>query len=109
MKTARLMADKLLALDDALTAAGVQSKNKFRDKYGNVTIQPKAKGGSKGRKGSTVVKGQAGADASAKKLRALLASTNNKTTYRSPGIKPGKASLKKFAVKSAGLTSRKQA
>jgi hypothetical protein len=103
----KAQADKLLALDDALTAAGVQSKNKFRDKYGNVTIKPKEKG-SGGSKAKTV-KGQAGADASAKKLRALLASTNNKTTYRSPGIKPGKASLKKFAVKSAGLTSRKAA
>lgn len=46
------LAEELLKLDDALTAAGVQEKNKFRDKYGNPTIKPKEKGsgGKKGKK-----------------------------------------------------------
>jgi len=53
-KNGKAMADKLLAYDKALTAAGVQSANKFTDKYGNIAIKPKEKGtsGSKGsRKG----------------------------------------------------------
>ena len=43
------LAEELLKLDDALTAAGIQEKNKFRDKYGNPTIRPKDKstGGKK--------------------------------------------------------------
>jgi hypothetical protein len=100
-------AEKLLALDDALTAAGVQDKNKFRDKYGNITIKPKEKssGGSKAK----TVKGQAEAVSSERKLRALLANTNNKTSYRKPATQSAKVGLKKFAVKSAGLTSKKGA
>jgi len=105
----KAMADKLLALDDALTAAGVQDKNKFRDKYGNVAIQPKAKGGSKGRKGAKTVAGASAAVSSERKLRALLANTNNKASYRKPATQSAKVGLKKFAVKSAGITSRRGA
>jgi hypothetical protein len=35
---------RLLDYDDALTKAGLQEKSKLRDKYGNVSIKPKAKG-----------------------------------------------------------------
>lgn len=102
-------ADKLLALDDALTAAGVQDKNKFRDKYGNVAIRPKEKSSGKGGSKAKTVKGQAEAVSSERKLRALLANTNNKTSYRKPATQSAKVGLKKFAVKSAGITSRKGA
>lgn len=37
-------AKEILAYDDALTNAGVQDKNKFRDKYGNESFAPKPKG-----------------------------------------------------------------
>lgn len=102
-------ADKLLALDDALTAAGVQDKNKFRDKYGNIAIKPKEKSSGKGGSKAKTVKGQAEAVSSERKLRALLANTNNKTSYRKPATQSAKVGLKKFAVKSAGITSRKGA
>ena len=43
---------KLLEYDDKITELGGQAKNKFRDKYGNVAIYPKASGsGRGGRKG----------------------------------------------------------
>lgn len=103
----KAMADKLLALDDALTAAGVQDKNKFRDKYGNVAIKPKEKSSGKGGSKAKTVKGQAEAVSSERKLRALLANTNNKASYRKPATQSAKIGLKKFAVKSAGITSRK--
>lgn len=48
-KNGKAILDQLLAYDDALTAAGVQSKNKFRDKYGNVAVAPKQKGSGSGR------------------------------------------------------------
>lgn len=38
------LASQLLAYDDALTKAGLQENSKLRDKYGNVSIRPKAKG-----------------------------------------------------------------
>jgi hypothetical protein len=46
----KALADKILAYDDALTKAGVQQKNKFRDKYGNPDFDPASngKGGGKG-------------------------------------------------------------
>ena len=105
----KAQADKLLALDDALTAAGVQDKNKFRDKYGNIAIKPKEKSSGKGGSKAKTVKGQAEAVSSERKLRALLANTNNKTSYRKPATQSAKVGLKKFAVKSAGLTSKKGA
>lgn len=51
-KNGKALADKLLAYDNALTKAGVQDKNKFTDKYGNIAIQPKAKGSGGGRRKS---------------------------------------------------------
>lgn len=46
------LVDQIIAYDDALTKAGIQKKNKFRDKYGNIAIAPKETGsGRKGRKG----------------------------------------------------------
>jgi len=49
-------ADQLLAYDDALTQAGLQAKNKFRDKYGNVSFEPKTSTGvgrGRGKKAKT--------------------------------------------------------
>ena len=42
---------KLLEYDDKITELGGQAKNKFRDKYGNVAIYPKASGSGRGGKG----------------------------------------------------------
>lgn len=44
----------ILAYDDALVKAGVISKNKFRDKYGNPTFNTGGSGGKGGRKGRGV-------------------------------------------------------
>lgn len=56
-KDKQKIADEIIAYDDALTKSGVQKKNKFRDKYGNITLKPKdttGGGGRKGRKGAAL-------------------------------------------------------
>jgi hypothetical protein len=55
----KALADKILAYDDALTATGVQKKNKFRDKYGNPDFDP-ASSGSGGGKGGGGTKNAVG-------------------------------------------------
>lgn len=78
------MVKKLLAYDDALVAAGVLKANKFRDKYGNVSIEPKGKssGGKKGGKGKAKkvdVKSQ------------ILPRTKVPTTSKAPNLGGGSA------------------
>lgn len=46
------LAEQILAYDDALTAAGLQTKSKFRDRYGNVALAPSSGGSGGGRGGS---------------------------------------------------------
>lgn len=46
------MSEKLLAYGDAMVDAGLYSYNKFRDRNGNVSIQPKSRGRGGGRGGS---------------------------------------------------------
>jgi hypothetical protein len=53
----KALSAKLLAYDDALTKAGVQKKNKFRDKYGNVDFDPSSNG-SGGKKGGSGGRGK---------------------------------------------------
>lgn len=50
-KNGQAIVDQLIAYDDALVKAGVQTKSKFRDKYGNVAIEPKQAGSGRARKG----------------------------------------------------------
>ena len=50
-KRGKDLVNQILAYDDALVAAGVISKNKFRDKYGNQNLQPAVKTASSGRGG----------------------------------------------------------
>jgi hypothetical protein len=49
---------KVIALDDAMVAAGIYEKSKYRDKYGNITVGPKKAAGSGG-KGKGGKKGKA--------------------------------------------------
>jgi len=49
-KNGKALANKLLTYGDALVAAGVTDKNKFRDKYGNVKFETARGGGKGGRK-----------------------------------------------------------
>lgn len=78
-------AKQLLAYDDALTKAGLQAKNKFRDKYGNEAIKPaeKGSGGGKG-KGKSAADKTAFVRSTYSKLGKLLTDSNSKITYSSP-------------------------
>ena len=53
---------KVVALDDAMVAAGIYEKSKYRDKYGNITVGPKktsSSGGKRKGKGKGGKKGKA--------------------------------------------------
>lgn len=50
-KDGKKLAEKLIAYGDARVKAGLDKTNKFKDKNGNVAIQPKAKGTGRGRGG----------------------------------------------------------
>lgn len=56
-KNGKAMVQKILKYGDALVKAGVTSKNKYRDKYGNLLLTApgtRSGGGRRGRKGSSV-------------------------------------------------------
>ncbi len=48
----KALSKKLIAYGDALVDAGLATYNKFRDRKGNVSIQPKSKGSGRSRGGS---------------------------------------------------------
>jgi hypothetical protein len=88
----------ILSLNDAMTAAG--KTNKFRDKYGNVAIRPKAKGSGGGRKKGTGKggKGKAGS----KKQLPSDDSTSTINLVASLSRKAANAKIAKRSIPSGG-------
>jgi hypothetical protein len=88
----------ILSLNDAMTVAG--KTNKFRDKYGNVAIRPKAKGSGGGRKKGTGKggKGKAGS----KKQLPSDDSTSTINLVASLSRKAANAKIAKRSIPSGG-------
>lgn len=97
--------DKVLAYDDALTAAGIQTKDKFKNKYGVVTLGKSANGGSGGRTkkdSATIAKGNEKITSENLKADKALHDLVNKSRIKSTGGKKAtvvKVALKRKAVK----------
>lgn len=117
-KDGKALVDQLLAYGDALVNSDVETKNKFRDKNGNVSLSEKDTV-----KGKKAASGRASAKKSAKTALSALTSasdtvnglkiphtTGSTAKFASklptpPQLK--KSSLRKYAVKSATINSSK--
>lgn len=96
------LAQQILAYDDALVAAGVIAKNKFRDKYGNPTFDTAAKTAS-GRKGSKKATGSG----VGVKIAKMIADAQSAPTYKKSGGGTGNASKIVAISKGANTQLRK--
>ena len=121
-KNGKKLADDLIKYGDALVEAGLAKYNKFRDRNGNVAIQPKEKGtggrrgGGRGRTTGVGSRGGKGNNPTQSKYASLLSSTNrvgssNQTALRNlvnkQYISKGKQSLKVASVRIKKGTSKK--
>ena len=91
--------DNILRYGDAMVAAGIYTKNKFRDKYGNVKLTSGSSGGKRsGRKGG----GKGSKSTSVASLNAILKASRAVKAPKPPKVakaktpKMGKTSLAKY-------------
>lgn len=100
-------AEEILALNDAMAAAG--KTNKFRDKYGNVAIRPKAKGSGGGRKKGTGKGGRGGKSTlPTSTVTASLVSFSKSANNAAKNAKVAKKQLPTGTIRRPGIKAYKK-